>query len=577
VQPLARYQFLANAIAGRRVTLEVGDDTDPRTFADELSITVSSSRADEPASLALEIAAQASLIAARSLEPRVVRHLIGKPVANRRYLYLEAVRACCLLTDRLPVRLIDHADWPSAGVITGSAEQSLAVALQRQPLPPPPAFFGSLRPFRIVARALGYAGLGAPPHEEQRPGRLHAPPGTQGIPEDQATQQSKLLKLFSNPLLAGGPMGDLLMRILGGGRQPGHSDDEAAGGGAGELPVGRIERSIRRAIHSLALQGPAQPPRFEPVIPTAPDVYPEWDADRNRYRADWVLSATVAPWREGGRRNIGELFSQSWSHELRRQLASLGLSHQMHGRQFDGADLDLGPLLDSAIDLKTGHGPETPRVYRTSRRTRRDLGVVVALDMSGSTGETNTENCSQFDGQLQAAYHLGKTLDSLGDTVEVFGFHSWGRTAVRWRPVKMHDEPWSAAVTERFEQLEPEGYTRLGAAIRHAERLLRTRIRLPYRLMVLVTDGFPYDQDYEGAYAEADVRKALDEAMSAGTAVLCLCIGSSTETRKLRDVFGEACLVAVEQPWQIASRIRESCRVALARATRGSISKTHIA
>ena len=53
-------------------------------------------------------------------------------------------------------------------------------------------------------------------------------------------------------------------------------------------------------------------------------------------------------------------------------------------------------------------------------------------------------------------------------------------------------------------------------------------------------DGFPYDDGYEGRYAEADASKALEELRADGVACLCLSIGASTGTDVLERVFGSA-------------------------------------
>ena len=88
-------------------------------------------------------------------------------------------------------------------------------------------------------------------------------------------------------------------------------------------------------------------------------------------------------------------------------------------------------------------------------------------------------------------------------------------------------------------------------------------MRLPNRVLILITDGFSYDQDYEEKYAEADARKALSEARAEGTACVCLCIGGSTSAAQLATVFGSANLLMVDDTAQIPSRIRKVCMEAL--------------
>jgi hypothetical protein len=59
-------------------------------------------------------------------------------------------------------------------------------------------------------------------------------------------------------------------------------------------------------------------------------------------------------------------------------------------------------------------------------------------------------------------------------------------------------------------------------------------------LLVVLSDGFPYDDGYESRYAEADSYKALEELRADSVACLCLSIGASTGTDALDRVFGSA-------------------------------------
>jgi nitric oxide reductase activation protein len=371
-----------------------------------------------------------------------------------------------------------------------------------------------------------------------------------------------LLRLFQNPF-SGNPVSDVLNRILGAGisKQRREARTDAGDGGA-ELPVGRVERALRRGIYAVRSTLAVALPNLERVASPA-FVYPEWDVHASAYRRDWVFVEESDAWREDGPQDVASLLGTA-PMELRRELAGLGVDQEMHRRQHDGSDLDLGALIDCAIELRAGHSSPALNVYRASRRTRRDLAVTLVLDISGSTGEQPYEDHSIFRKQLQAAFQLGQVFDSLGDTVAMFGFHSWGRKLVRVVRIKGHDERWSLRVAERMALLEPVGYTRIGAAIRHGSRLLHDTMRLPNRLLILITDGIAYDQDYELGYAAGDARRALADARASGTACVCLSVGSGTDTDKLRDVFGAANILAVDEVAEVTARIRTVCRDALA-------------
>mgnify|MGYP000989520615 FL=1 len=113
--------------------------------------------------------------------------------------------------------------------------------------------------------------------------------------------------------------------------------------------------------------------------------------------------------------------------------------------------------------------------------------------------------------EIDAALVLGEALASFDIELGVAAFHSHTRTDCRFDVVKGFREPWRAA-RHRLASVEPEGYTRIGPAVRHATELL-ARTAAQRRVLLLLTDGKPNDYDrYEGRHGVADVRQAIREA-----------------------------------------------------------------
>lgn len=555
---MERYLFLASAIAGRRLSVHLAAGDEALAFSDGQAIVLPAA-SGSPQQRRHEVIAQAALIAAGSLDAPLLRPLLGRKQAAQRYVYLEVLRASRLLADRLPWSFSQLPEL-QAPPLSDSAAASLKLALSTKALPATPPWFGSVRPLLALRRTASEEGFAALTRKQQDGAFKKA--DVREFGDDEEGEESKILKLFQNPFAGDNPLSNLLRDLLGAGVAKG-KQDQSDGSGGSEMPVGRVERALRRGVHAVLTKLPVEMPEIDVSAEAQALSYPEWDAHQQRYLPDWVFVEEVEPWRPDGAQDVSAA-TRAPSRELQRQLGSLGLDHEMHRRQNEGTDLDLGPLLDCAIDLRTGHTPAALNLYRASRRTRRDLAVAIVLDISGSTGEQNGESETVFAKQMRVAYQLAATLNTLGDTVSVFGFHSWGRKLVRVVRLKGHEERWSGRVAERLALLEPVGYTRTGTAIRHGTRLLTTQVRLPNRLMVLITDGIAYDHDYEQKYAEGDARKALEEARAAGTACVCLSIGASTQTDKLKDIFGPANILAVDEPEQITGRIREVCRKAVA-------------
>jgi Mg-chelatase subunit ChlD len=555
------YLFLASAVAGRRVSVHAATGSEALACSDGQSVILPPEAARDGRAGWEDVVAQAALIGAGSLEPHLIRRLVGRKEAARRYGYLEVLRAAQLLSSRVPSAFLRLPGLTGPETPTRSAADSLEWALSRRPLPESPAYFGSVRPLMTLRKAVSAEGLAALTKRQARGEFEQA-----RLPEfddDDETEDSKILKLFQNPLMGNNPLADMLNKILGAGTSRGNREQNPNEGGGAEAPVGRVERTLRRGAHAVLAKVPVEMPEIDTQAESGAFAYPEWDVHARKYKPSWALVEEVDAWRPDGARDLDSVLRPA-PLELKRQLGKLGLDHEMHRRQNEGTELDVGRLLDTAVSIAAGHSPATLDVYRASRRTRRDLAVAIALDISGSTGEKDGGAPTVFDQQLQVAYQLARTLSELGDTVALFGFHSWGRNLVRAVRLKGPEERWSAHVSERFAQLEPVGYTRTGAAIRHGTRMLHTAMRLPNRLLVLISDGIAYDQDYESTYAEGDARKALEEARASGTAVVCLCIGGSQDATKLHAVFGAANLLMVDEPDQVTTRIRHVCRQALA-------------
>ena len=563
--PASQYAYLASAVAGHRMQVHETLGEEPLAYCDgRIILLPRGSRSNEDAWM--EVVAQALLVAGGSLALPVLRHLIGRPQAARRYAYLEVRRTLARQSARVPHGFVCHpaltVELDLASGPPRSADSSARYALDvRYRLPEIPDFIGSVRPLFTMRNQFGSQGLAALAKTQQ--GRIEQAeePHTEH-PDDEEAEESKLLKLFQNPLIGKNPLSDMLNKLLGMGAARGNREEKPNSGGGAEMPVTRIERAWQRGVNAVKATIAMDLPDFDPVGRAPQFTYPEWNEIDQKYRPNWVHVDEVDPWRADGPRDMSHVLT-ALPRALQRQLAALGLDYEMHRRQLDGAEFDSGRLIETAIDIRAGHSPAAIDIYRSSRRTRRDLGVMVVLDLSGSTEEKNPEGESVFEHQLRTAWHLTQALDRLGDCVALFGFQSWGRKLVRMVRLKGHEEAWSGHVAERFSLLEPQGYTRTGAAIRHADHVLRKSMRLPNRLMILITDGLAYDQDYEEHYAEADTSKALAEARAQGTACVCLCIGGSVSAKQLNAVFGTANLLMVNDAAQVPGRIRRVAMEAL--------------
>jgi nitric oxide reductase activation protein len=175
-----------------------------------------------------------------------------------------------------------------------------------------------------------------------------------------------------------------------------------------------------------------------------------------------------------------------------------------------------------------------PRVnfYEKPLVSRRDLAVLIVMDVSGSTGE-QIDARKVIDLEKHAAVILGQGLAALGDRFALCGFSGNGREHCEYLIFKDLDDEWGAETQRRLMAAHPLSGTRIGAALRHSGYRL-SRVEAKQRLILLITDGKPMDVGYDPGtrYAQFDVRMACAENMRRGIHTF----GISTEENSLADM-----------------------------------------
>jgi nitric oxide reductase NorD protein len=252
--------------------------------------------------------------------------------------------------------------------------------------------------------------------------------------------------------------------------------------------------------------------------------YPEWDWRAGAYRdpgATVLLSAAA----DGEQKWVDDTLAQhrGMLHEIRRRFELLRAQRVRLRRQLDGDDIDLDAYIESRADFLAGQ-PLTQRLYQSERHGRRDMAIMLLVDISGSTDGWISSWRRVIDVEREALLLVCIALDGMNEPFSVLAFSGEGPQAVVVRNIKHFDEPYGNAVALRIAGLEPEHYTRAGAAIRHASTLLM-REAAEHRLLLLLSDGKPNDiDDYEGRYGVEDMKQAVTEAKLQGIAPFCLTI-----------------------------------------------------
>lgn len=542
-EPLPRWNLLASALSGRALQVAATEAGEP-AWTDGKTVFVDPG-ADGAAQLEA-VAVQACLLAAGSLEPDVVRKLVRRRTIAARYLAIEGHRALAANAELLPPAVLALIDRELA-ICSSSPAESLALAGGARDVPAPA--FGVIRPGKLLAEHRNA--------DKTHAGQAHQPRNQRKAladlddDRDDGAGAEDTMDVFSSPVGGSGALGRMVAKMLEVTRRLGGNGPPGA-----DAPTHRTRSGVRggaTAVSSAAVQwldaeaGAGQPAGVS---------YPEWDVHRRCYRPDWCTVLEVAP------RPDTTALPRPAEYGLRRPLARLGVGLDRYHRQPQGDDIDLDAAIEGRLEMLAGSAPDEA-VYLDSLRRRRDLAVLILLDVSGSAAEPGVIGQTVHTQQRAAAAALSTALHDLGDRLALYAFHSQGRSAVHVAPVKRFDDPLDVLAMRRLQGLKPGAYSRLGAAIRHGSAVLERSGGTPRRLLVVLSDGLAYDHGYERDYGAADARRALAEARRRGTGCLCLTVGAATDVGELRRVFGSAAHATIPRLDQLHRVIGPLLRSAL--------------
>lgn len=292
--------------------------------------------------------------------------------------------------------------------------------------------------------------------------------------------------------------------------------------------------------------------------------YDEWDRELNDYRVGW--SRVVEKKVRQGDRNFVELARSRYRgviSSIRHQFQLMKPENLTRvNREIDGEDYDLNALIDYVVD-KRADGHQSENIYTKRLRKQRDVAVSLLLDQSSSTARTITRNPLQpythpgrriIEIEKEGLVLMSEALEAVGDPYSIAGFTSEGRHNVKYYIVKDFHEKYSDEIEKRIGGITFQNNTRLGAAIRHAaKKLLKQEART--KLMIVLTDGRPYDHDYGDArYAREDVREALNEAKIQGITPFCITIDRESES-ELKDLYGDVGYTIIDDVLSLPERM----------------------
>lgn len=196
---------------------------------------------------------------------------------------------------------------------------------------------------------------------------------------------------------------------------------------------------------------------------------------------------------------------------LRKMLTNVNNKMLQQKRQTQGEEFDIDAITDLYVDV---HSKKTPseKVYISNRKKEKDLSILILLDISLSSDSYAAGN-RVIDVEKEVSILFGEILNEFNIDFSIDSFYSKTRNYSTYLTVKDFDENWNIG-KHKIGAVEPGGYTRIGAALRHAAARLDQR-NTKNKWVILISDGKPNDYDkYEGKYGINDVKQALRELNS---------------------------------------------------------------
>ena len=238
-------------------------------------------------------------------------------------------------------------------------------------------------------------------------------------------------------------------------------------------------------------------------------LYDEWDHSKRVYKENYckvypktLIKTDVAYYKNTLSKNNSTLIG------LRKMLTTVNNKFQQQRRQTQGEEFDIDAITDLFVDVNTGHTP-SDKIYLSKRKKEKDLSILLLLDISLSSDAYAGGN-KVIDVEKQVSILFGEILNEFNIDFSIDCFYSKTRNHSTYLTIKDFDEPWNRAKF-KVGAVEPNGYTRIGAALRHSGAMLDKR-DTKNKWVILISDGKPNDYDrYEGKYGINDVKQALRE------------------------------------------------------------------
>ncbi len=143
--------------------------------------------------------------------------------------------------------------------------------------------------------------------------------------------------------------------------------------------------------------------------------YPEWDYRISAYREPGATIRMLPP-QCGPQQWVTQTLAEhrSMLDAIRRCFEMLRAQRTRLRKQLDGDELDLAAYIDSHADFRAGL-PMSQALYQAHRRAKRDMAIMLLIDVSGSTDGWISANRRVIDVERAALLLVCIALQEMGE------------------------------------------------------------------------------------------------------------------------------------------------------------------
>jgi len=281
-----------------------------------------------------------------------------------------------------------------------------------------------------------------------------------------------------------------------------------------------------------------------------PFIYDEWDCEADDYRPGFCHIMEKEMAFEGK----GTAFAEGVIAEYGGMIKSIKRGFQFLAPEaivwikgeVEGEQFDFNRLVESRSEAKTSASP-SDRIYMRRQKKERSVSALFLLDISGSTEQRVGSGKSILQIEKEALILLANAIEAVGDRFALYGFSGRGNNSVLFYTLKDFQTRYTKEIDFRIGNTVSQGQNRDGAAIRHAVSKLCDETAKT-KILVLISDGKPLDDQYAGSYAIADTKVALTEARKKGVHPFCITVDQQSEAGKyLKGMYGPTAYLVIDK------------------------------